>query len=200
MGRTVLDREVAIRQLIGRCVAIAAIAVVASLAGEGVGRAQDAQESTVLTMDLGSDAQSPGNLASVLLSLRIPEGMAVGKAVGEITFPPKLLTFDEARRGLSAEGAGAQVTATTEPAGDTSIARVTITAKPGESLVSGVLSEIRFVVVEDVKEEITVPLKLKASVWNDKTPAAALTPVNTKDGEVQITATPPVIACFFYMH
>jgi hypothetical protein len=167
----------------------------------GVPAATAAQESNETTLELSADAQSPGSVALISLTLRVPQGVAVGKAVSEISFPAKVLTLEEARRGLSAEGAGADVSAETlPPSGDTATIRITVTAKPGEPLPSGAIAELRLKVLDDAPNEVTVPLKIQASAWSDTNPPKPLAPVVGKDGEVEVTANPPVFACFFYMH
>ena len=159
------------------------------------------QEPTKTSLDLSSDIQSAGSEVVLTLSLSTPSGVEVGKAVSEVTYPPKLLVFQEVRRGLSAEAVGAEVKADNKPAdAENSVLTVTITAKEGDFIPPGMLADLVFVIAKDAPQEKLVPLKNKVSAWTAKTPPTAIAEMTGKDGEVQITATPPVFACFFYMH
>jgi hypothetical protein len=164
------------------------------------GRTAAAQDSSAPALELGTDLQAPGNIALISLTLRVPEGVTVGKTLGEVSYPSKLVAFEEVQRGLSAEAAGAEVTAATAAGADTSIVRVTVATKPGGQIPSGAIAELHFKVLEPAAKEKTVPLKLKASAWSDKTPPAPIEPVKASDGQIEITATAPLPACFFYMH
>ena len=171
-----------------------------ALIGQQVGAAP--QDSSAATLDLSADVESPGYEITLRLSLRVPEGVAIGKAVSEITYSGKLLLFQEAMRGLSAEAAGAEVTAVLQDAGEeTSILEVTIAAQEGNSIPAGIIAEIRFVISEEAPaDETKVPLKNKVSAWSDQVPPTSIESITGKDGEVTISATPPVFACLFYMH
>ena len=178
----------------------AAIAFIASvlICGQAVAAQQ---EPAVPALDLSSDIQSPGSEALITISLSAQEGVTIGKAVAEITYPGKILEFLEARRGLSAEAVEAEVAAVTEnPAADQSTVRVTIAAKEGDWIPSGILAELHFKIVEKAPDETPAALKNKVSAWSDKTPPTLIEPITGKDGEIKITANPPVFACFFYMH
>ena len=187
------------RLAVGKALAVMGFIAWAVFGGQ-VGAAP--QDSTGPALDLSSDIESPGYEVTITLNLRSPEGVAIGKAVSEITYPGKTLEFVEVIRGLSAEAVGAEVTAEAEdPGGETSILRVTIAAKEGDSIPSGILADLRFKISEEAPaDETKVPLKNKVSAWSDQVPSTPIESITGKDGEVTISATPPVFACFFYLH
>lgn len=192
---------------------IAGLALLTILAGNTNLLAQDqpaaqpaaaapAPEPTRPALDLSSDIQSAGSEVVLTLSLSVPNGMEVGKAVSEVTYPGKLLVFLEVRRGLSAEAVGADVSSENKPGPDAenSILKVTIAVKEGDFIPPGMLADLVFVIAKDAPQEKLVALTNKVSAWTAKSPPSVIDGVTGKDGEVQITATPPVFACFFYMH
>lgn len=160
------------------------------------------QDSAGPSLDLSSDVEGPGYEVAITIYLRVPEGVGVGKAISEITYPIKTLEFVEAIRGLSAEAVAAKVTAVTEALdGDSSILRVTIAAKEGESIPQGILADLRFKISEEVPaDDTTVPLINQVSAWSDEIPPNPIESITGEDGAVTISANPPVFACFFYMH
>src|SRR5262245_61752444 len=87
------------RWVLGALVTVLSLTGAASSGGGVVGAAQDA---STPSLDLSSDSQSPGNVALITMSLRVPEGVGIGKVVSEMTFPASVLALEEARRGLSA--------------------------------------------------------------------------------------------------
>jgi hypothetical protein len=184
---------------LGTALTVMAFIAWASMGGQ-VGAAP--QNSSAPALDLSSDIEGPGYEVTLTLNLRVPEGVAISKAVSEITYPGNLLSFVEAMRGLSAEAAGAEVMAEAEdPGGETAILRVTIAAKEGDSIPSGILADLRFKISEEAPaDETKVPLKNKVFAWSDQVPPTPIESITGEDGEVTISATPPVFACFFYMH
>ena len=154
------------------------------------------------SLDLSSDIEGPGWEVSITVNLRVPEGVGVGKAVSEVTYPGQMLEFIEAIRGLSAEAVGAEVTASTEALdSETSILTVTITAKEGESIPQGILADLRFKISEEAPaDDTTVPLINQVSAWSNEIPPNPIEPIGGENGVVTISANPPVFACFFYMH
>ena len=171
-------------------------------AGNGIAASQEAAPSAP-ALDLSSDIQSPGSEVSLTLSLSVPDGVEIGKVISEITYPGKLLIFEEAKRGLSAEAIGAEVNAVLEPSAsnpDDSVLRVTVTAKADDSIPPGMVADLMFKISEKAPNEQSIPLKNKVTAWTPKAPPMPVESMTGKDGEVQVTATPPVFACFFYMH
>ena len=152
------------------------------------------------TLDLSSDIESPGYEVTLAISLTVPEGVAIGKAVSEITYPGQTFEFVEVMPGPSAEAVGAEVTAEAgDPGGQTSTLRVSIAAKEGDSIPSGILADLRFKISEDA-DDTKVPLKNKVSAWSDQVPPTPIESITGKDGELTISSTPPFFACLFYLH
>ena len=187
------------KRVLGKSLAVMAFMAWALMSGQ-VGAAP--QDSIAPTLDLSSDIESPGYEVTITLNLRSPEGVAISKAVSEITYPGESLEFVEVIRGLSAEAIGAEVTAEAGDSGsEASMLRVTIAAKEGDSIPSGILADLRFKISEEAPaDETKVPLKNKVFAWSDQVPPTPIESITGEDGEVTISATPPVFACFFYLH
>ena len=153
------------------------------------------------TLSLSSDLQGAGSTAVISLTLRAPDGVTVGKAVSEVSFPTKFLTFHNVTRGLSAEAVGGEVIVEPQPAkGDQSVLRVIVTAKAGETLPAGSLAELRFRILKEAKVDAKLVLANAASAWADAAATTAIDPVIGVNGEVKVTKTTLLPACFFYMH
>ena len=187
------------RLVLGKSLVLVALAASSLMGGPVVA---SPQESAGLSLDLSSDIEGPGWEVTITVNLRVPEGLGVGKAVSEITYPGKTLEFIEAIRGLSAEAVEAKVTAVTKALdGDFSILRVTIAAKEGESIPQGIVADLRFKISEEVPaDDTTVPLINQVSAWSDEIPPNPIESIKGEDGAVTISSNPPVFACFFYMH
>jgi hypothetical protein len=154
-------------------------------------------------LDLGFSQTPPGSHVSIPLILTLPRGGQIGSATNEITFPTRLLSFQEARKGLSAEVAEAEIT--TEVRQDdqnpeNSILKITIEGKAGIAIPRGVLFDLTFNISEQAQLGETITLKNKASAVNLEDPPQPVDPVTGNDGEIVIDEIPVVFACFFYMH
>jgi hypothetical protein len=197
-------RVTSVKKPVNRFVVVRSLAVIAFIAFALVGRTAVAapQQTSTVSLNLSSDIEGPGYEVTITVNLRVPDGVGVGKAVSEISYPGKILEYIEAIRGLSAEAVGADLTASTEALdGDTSILTVSITANEGGSLPQGVLADLRFMIsAEAPADETTIPLVNQVSAWSDQTPRTPIESVSGEDGQVTITADPPIFACFFYMH
>lgn len=187
------------RLVLGKSLVLVAFVASALMYGQDIA---SPQESVGPSLDLSSDIEGPGWEVTITVTLRVPEDVRVGKAMSEITYPIKTLEFIEAIRGLSAEAVGAKVTAVTEALdGDSSILRVTIAAKEGESIPQGIVADLRFMISEEVlADDTTVPLINQVSAWSDEIPPNLIESFTGEDGAVTISANPPVFACFFFMH
>ncbi len=155
----------------------------------------------VTSMNLGFDIQQPGHEVFIPLILDVPEGVEVETAISEVTFPNQLLSFNEVASGLSAQAANAEVRAVVEvdeQNPEDSVVTVTVSTEKGQSIPSGVIADLAFTISEDAALEQTI--KLKNVVRALTTDDGSVDPITGTEGEIQVTATPPVFACFFYMH
>lgn len=175
--------------------------------GTTTASAPQPQDAEHTLLELGTDAAAPGGEAIVTLSLRIPDGVTVGKVVSDVSFPTSVLEFDRARRGLSAQAAEAEVTAVAgDPKDGTTTVRVTVSVKDGRQLFPGSIADLTFKVRDDVskdkvaKEAMKVTLKQVASAWSEGNPPTQIASVISRDGEIEVSMDAPVAACFFYMH
>ena len=197
-------RGASARQSMNRLAVVRSLAVIASIALALTGGPALAapQQTAGPALNLSSDIEGPGYEVTITINLRLSEGVGIGKAMSEIVYPGKTLEFIEAIRGLSAEAVGAEVSASTEDLdGDTSILTVSITAQEGVSLPQGVLADLRFMISEAAPaDETMIPLINQVSAWSDEIPPNPIESITGENGAVTITATPPVFACFFYMH
>jgi hypothetical protein len=156
---------------------------------------------TAPTLMLSSDLQGAGSTAVISLTLRMPEGVSVGRAVSEVAFPKQFLQFHNATRGLSTEAAEGKIEVVPQPdKGDQSVVQIVATAKAGETLPAGSLAELRFRILRGAKVDSKLVLAITASAWADAAGTTPLAPVVARNGEVKVTKTTLLPACFFYMH
>ena len=162
------------------------------------------QEETgqVTSLDLGFDTEQPGHEVVMPLILDLPEGVEVGTLVSQITFPTQQLSFAEVMAGLSAQAAGAEVSAV-ETVDDQNPENtiITVTASTnGGAIPSGMIADLIFTISQDAPLEMTITLGNVVSAFTTEDPPRPVEPVAGRVGEIVVTATPPVFACFFYMH
>ena len=155
----------------------------------------------VTTLNLGFDVHQPGHEVFIPLILDVPDGAEVETAISEVTFPNQLLSFNEVASGLSAQAASAEVRAVVEvdeQNPEDSIVTVTVSTPEGQFIPSGVIADLAFTISEDAAVEQTIKLKnvVRALTTDDR----PVDPIAGTEGEIQVTATPPIFACFFYMH
>ena len=152
----------------------------------------------------GFDQSSPGQVVSVPLILDVPEGFKVGRITSEITFPAGQVVFQEAKPAPAGELAGAKVNATVaeENANPQNwVLTLVITADGKEALRSGVVANLDFKISEKATVGESIKLKNVARMMTNEDPPRSVDSVESQDGEIQISETPPVItSCFFYMH
>ena len=160
------------------------------------------QQSAAPALNLSSDIEGPGYEVTITVNLRVPDATGISKVISVISYPGKFLEFTEAIRGLSAEAVGAKVTSSVEDLNDnTSALTVSIAVEDGESIPQGVLADLRFKISEDAPaDETVIPLINKVSAWSNEIPPTPIESITGQDGEITITANPPIFACFFYMH
>ena len=157
----------------------------------------------VTRLDLGFDTEQPGHEVVMPLILDLPEGVEVGTAVSRITFPTQLLSFGGATAGLSAQAAGAEVSAVEEVDDqnpENTFITVTVSTAPGGAIPSGMLADLIFTISEDAPLEQTITLENVVTAFTSEDPPRPVDPIMGNEGEIVVTATPPVFACFFYMH
>ena len=102
-------RVVLLKRIVPAAILVAAVAVVSTPAW---GQTQAAE---VTRLDLGFDTEQPGHEVVMPLMLDLPEGVEVRTAISEISFPTDLLSFGGVSAGLSAQAAGADVSAVEKP-------------------------------------------------------------------------------------
>jgi hypothetical protein len=200
----------ALRRRTGRVAALLLLSLVAAQWGgitvpaKAGSQPQATAETRPISVIVGFDTNVPGRPVSVPLILDLPENARVGRIDAEIRFPVKSLEFQQARRALAAELAGAAVnaTATSDPSDpDHSILKITLTAPAGTVLRNGIAANMDFRITDQATIGESVILRNSATAVGADTTSQRLEPVESQDGEVQIAAAPPVVtACFFYMH
>jgi hypothetical protein len=159
---------------------------------------QDAPaEKKVTRVDLGFDMSTPGSSVSVPILLEAPEGVEVGRTVTEVSFPNKVLAYEDVK--LYVDGAKVETDVRIDPKNaELSVLKVTvISPKP---IPTGMVASIAFRV--DKTAPTTDPIKLRnvAKAFGIGIDPRAIEPVEGKEGEIQVSGTPPVVTCFFYMH
>ncbi len=157
----------------------------------------------VTSLDLGFDTHMPGHEVFIPLILDVPEGVEVETAISEVTFPNQLLSFNEVASGLSAQAVNAEVRAVVEvdeQNPEDSVVTVTVSTAKGQFIPSGVIADLAFTISEDAAVEQTIKLRNVVRALTTDDPPGSVDPIAGTEGEIQVTATPPIFACFFYMH
>jgi len=180
----------------------AAILVVAGVVSSTPTRGQ-AEAAETARLDLGFDTEQPGHEVVMPLMLDLPEGVKVSTVISEITFPTDLLSFDEFSAGLSAQAAGAEVSVVEKPDDqdpENTILTVTVSTPQEGAIPSGMVADLVFTISEDAPIEQTILLGNAVSALTTDDPPRPVDPIMGKEGEILVSATSPVFACFFYMH
>ena len=190
-----------------KSIALGVLTVVVFAGGTSATMAQMTQSESspsedIAKLDLGFDEEIPGAEVFVAVSLDVPSGVSVGTVMTETSFPSSQLSFLEVRRGLSAEAAGADVSAVVEvdpndPAN--SILRLTVTTQGRRSLPSGVVADIAFKISEETAVGTMILLENHPTALTAEDPPQPIAVTGT-DGSIQVSETSPVFVCFFYMH
>ena len=175
----------------------------ASVTGSAMAQNKTSSTNRSVRLNLGFGQSPPGSHVQIPLTLALSRGTQIGSATNEITFPTELLSFQEAREGLSVEIAEAEVMTDVQPDEgnpENSILTVTILGKAGAAIPRGVLVDLVFGISEQAQLGETLILKNAASALSSGDSPQPLDPVTGNDGEIVIDETPVVFACFFYMH
>jgi hypothetical protein len=148
------------------------------------------------------DKSTPGELAFIPLILSPAEGVEIGKIITEISFPTDWLSFEEARKGASADSVNA-VLQTAVRTGDenpeNSILEVIVTSEANKAIPSGIVVRLIFQIspLAPTGEIIELINKAEAFTRDDPPQPVDLTAEN---GEIETLDIPVMFACFFYMH
>ena len=161
------------------------------------------QAAEATRLDLGFDTEQPGHEVVMPLMLDLPEGVEVRTAISEISFPTDLLSFGGVSAGLSAQAAGAEVNAVEKPDDqnpENTLVTVTVSTQQEGAIPSGMIADLVFTISEDAPIELAIPLGNVVSALTTDDPPRPVDPITGKEGEIVVSATSPVFACFFYMH
>src|SRR5262249_54842916 len=148
------------------------------------------------------DDQLPGAETMVTGVLSVAAGTELGTLRAQISFPSDQISFQEVKKGLSIEAAGAEVTTQVtkdEPAAGSSTMELAVVSKSGKPIPTGILADLVFKISKDVKPGVIIILKNKVTALdssNQPIPSAGGT-----DGKLTVLDKPPsIFSCFFYMH
>lgn len=159
---------------------------------------------TVTSIDLGSDKAAPGSWVVIPMTLSVPEGVKIGTIKSGITFPIKLLSFEIARKGMSAESANAEIETLVKPDetnAENLILEVMVTSKEGKEIPAGLITKLVFKILESAPGMQTVNLRNVTSAFTADHPSKPVVPISGKDGEIKISGgVLSTFGCFFYMH
>jgi hypothetical protein len=182
----------------GRILAVLTIAAW-GLSGAGLAGAAAQEAAKATSVDVGNDAAEPGDRATLPIMLAAPDGVRVGTTINEITFPVKVLSFEEAL----ADHPQVRVTAKAKPDPENashSRVEVTVTDKEGGALPPGLLASAVFRVAKDAPAG-AVTLKNVPRALAPGADAKPIAGVAGRSGEIEVMGgEPKVFACFFYMH
>ncbi len=165
--------------------------------GSTVVRAQDGRGAPRPTrLDLGFDMSIPGTPVSIPILLEVPDGIEIGRVVDEIAFPSGVLSFD----GTSTSVADASVTTrvAVDPGNpDRSVLTVTVTSP--QAMRTGTVASVVFKVAKDAAAE-SIRLGNVPRAFTAGPSPQPITPIEGREGEIQLSATAPATTCLFYMH
>ena len=190
---------------LGAVVALSLLTSILSMGGPSFTAYAAVQEEgrSVTSLNLGFDTNTPGHEVLIALTLDVAEEVEVETAISEVTFPNKLLSFEEVLSGLSAQAANAQVSAVVEEDDqnpENSIVTVTVSTEKGRFIPSGVIADLAFIISLEAPLEETIYLKNVVRALTTDDPPAPVDPIIGMEGEIQVTEFPPVFVCFFFMH
>ena len=157
----------------------------------------------VSRLNLGFDKSTPGNQAYIPIILSLADGVEIGKIITEISFPTERLSFEEARRGASADSVDAQLQSAVkmdDENPDNSILEMTITSEANKAIPSGIVVHLIFQIADLAPAGEMIPLranKAEALTTGDSPQPVDLAVGN---GEIETLDIPVMFACFFYMH
>ena len=77
---------------------------------------------------------------------------------------------------------------------------MTVSTRQKGAIPSGMIADLVFTISEDAPIELTIPLGNVVSALTTDDPPRPVDPITGKGGEIVVSATSPVFACFFYMH
>ena len=158
----------------------------------------EAQQDQEMEISLGSDLSVPGGDAFLSLTL-LGKGAPVGKVTSEISFPPEVLSFVEAKRGESGDQAGAEIkTAVREAPGNPKTSVLQVVISGGKELPEGILATLKFKVSAAAPEtDIKLLNVVKAvSLNGEEIPGV-------RGNEAILTISPaklPSVGCFLFTH
>lgn len=144
---------------------------------------------------------TPGGQITLILVLDAAKGTRIGSTVSQIYFPGNMLSFRDARDGLSALAADADVRAAVrDKAGEEgqSLVEVSVSSHQGKAIPNGILAEVVFGVSAEAAEGM-ITLKNVARAFTPDEPPQAVEPVAGNQETVQVSKT-ALFACFYYMH
>ena len=157
---------------------------------------------TVSRWHVGFDKSTPGQLAFIPLILSPAEGVEIGKIITEISFPTEWLSFEEARKGASAESVNA-VLQTAVRTGDenpeNSILEVIVTSEANQAIPSGIVVRLIFQISDLALTGEMIDLTNRAEAFTTDDPPRPVE-LTVENGEIETLDIPLMFACFFYMH
>lgn len=154
-------------------------------------------------LNLGYAQSLPGSEVTVSLTLTLPQGVKISSAMTDIVFPGRSLSFQEARRAISAEVAGADLQAEVRSDPENSENRILslkIESKAGNPIPQGVLADLVFRILDTADLGSTVTLVNRPAALTASDPSQPVTPVSGNNGEIVVDEPMTVFSCFFYMH
>lgn len=182
----------------GRFAAAGFLTCVLGVVVPGAALAQSGRAAPVnnARLDLGLLVAARDAPVEFKLTLRLPEGITVGKAEAELRFPKNRLEFVAPRPAPK----GVQVKVEPQAEQDGHGVLKIVAESPDGPIVAGVLTTLVFRVTKDAPENTAVQVPLKARLWAHPDTSDEITPVDTYEGRVMIQDAATFFGCFFYMH
>jgi len=157
---------------------------------------------TVSRLHVGFDKSTPGQLAFIPLILSSAEGVEIGKIIAEISFPTLWLSFEEARKGASANSVNAELQTavrTGDENPENSILEVIVTSEANKAIPSGIVVRFIFQISDLALTGEIIELTNRAEAFTTDDPPQPVD-LTAENGEIETLDIPLMFACFFYMH
>jgi len=156
----------------------------------------------VSRLNLGFDKSTPGEQAYIPIILSLADGVEIGKIITEISFPTERLSFEEARKGASADSVDAQLQSAVkmdDENPDNSILEVIVTSEANKAIPSGIVVRLIFQISDLAPTGEMIELTNRAEAFTTDDPSQPVD-LTVGNGEIETLDIPVMFACFFYMH
>lgn len=188
-----------------RLAPLALIVAMAAFTPTGEASRRAGQTDQQVTVTVGEGTAAPDAPVTLALSLSAPDTLPIGSVTVRIAFPKALLSFVNIDSSGLALAVNADVRAEVKkgPNEATSVVEATISTigKGGsrQAIPVGLIAYLSFKIDNRAEVETTIALTHEATATTTGDQPGPVIGVVASKAEVNVSS-PPVAACFFYMH